>query len=152
MVQIKKILVPTDFSVNSKPAIHYACYLAKPFNATIEVVHILETPYQIKSETILIGTGDKNQTILEYVQEQAQLEMDHFIGTLRQDLPIDIHTRIETGSSYEQILRIAEEEKIDLIVMGTHGRSGISHALLGSVAEKIVRKAPCAVLTIKSNA
>jgi len=142
MISLKRILVPTDFSDYSKQAIAYACELARRFAAELQLLHVatppaLPMPY--------VGTVSDQTFHPEETAKKALEELD--------DPEFDQVSRIDrvvrVGTPFVEIVRYAKENDIDLIVMGTHGRTGLVHALIGSVAERVVRKAPCPVLTVR---
>ncbi len=142
MIRLKRILVPTDFSDHSEVAVRYGCELAAKFGAELHLLHIVElTPLMYgegafyTQETAEQMTQDSNQR-LEKLPE----------GSFRESLDITRITR--DGHPLPEICGYARENDIDLIVLGTHGRGAIAHMLLGSVAEKVVRKAPCPVMTV----
>lgn len=144
MSQLKRILLPTDFSEYSKHAVPYACALADEYQAELHVLHILEkvpdVPY--------FGMGLASPGFTEESQQHAE-------KLLEQLLPADWAPReraikvIRHGSPFVETIRYAKEAEIDLMVITTHGRTGLSHALLGSQAERLVQKAPCPVLTVR---
>lgn len=142
----KKILVPVDFSESSTLALDTAVALAKDYDASLTIVHVYEPlaialpeGYQLFSEEQL------NQMFAEFQRELAQQrKRAESAGALRVD------TELLHGFAVGEIQNFAEQCKFDLIVMGTHGRRGLSHALLGSVAERVVRLAPCPVLTVRA--
>jgi nucleotide-binding universal stress UspA family protein len=147
---IARILVPVDFSAPSDRALRYATTLADRFGATIELLHVVEDPFV---------SGAWNAEV--YVPNVAEL-LNRLIVTAREQLEeskalvadkgIGVDTTVITGRPAQSIVDHAATERFDLIVLGTHGRTGLSHALLGSVAERVVRKAPCPVLTVREAA
>lgn len=144
-IQIKKILVPTDFSEFSLNAVNYAVELATRFEAEISLIYVLQDAVALFPEPGVAFPAPGNY--LQELQESSQQALDR----LRESLPsaMTIHTVLRNGPPFVEIVRYAKEEKFDLIVIGTHGRSGLAHMLLGSVAEKVVRKAGCPVLTVR---
>jgi nucleotide-binding universal stress UspA family protein len=136
----KKVLVPIDFSEPSDTALLYGRKLAKAFGAELHVLHVMENQFLRASfkSTAAIETGMANQ-----VSERLSLED-------RTTLRAVSAVRISDDPS-DEIIRYAEDEEIDLIVMGTHGRSGVARLLMGSVAEKVMRNARCAVLTVRQS-
>jgi nucleotide-binding universal stress UspA family protein len=140
MLLMRTILHPTDFSVHSEHAFRMACSLARDHGARLVVLHVVPS----------LQTGE--------IVWSALLQSEDYRGELERQLrtvaPADLELhpdyRLEDGDPAAQILRVAEETKCELIVMGTHGRTGLGRLLLGSVAEEVVRKAPCAVLTMKA--
>ncbi|MEK7483856.1 MAG: universal stress protein [Planctomycetota bacterium] len=148
MSKILRILVPIDFSESSKAAAQYALFLAKNFDASINIVHIWEQPYYFDSQVLLHTPGQTAQTITNYIETQAKTELKQFIEALNVPKNVILENHFLHGMIYSKIIDLAKEG-YDLIVMGTHGRSGVAHLLLGSVAEKVLRHAPCPVVTIK---
>lgn len=140
----KEILVPTDFSERSTEALAYAQVLGAPFEATIHVLHVVQDP---RAEAWSIeATGMNLGGLLETWQADAERRFDELTFA---DLRHECTTKI--GRPYQEIIRYAEENDVNLIVMGTHGRGAIEHMLLGSVAEKVVRTAPCPVMTVRTS-
>lgn len=129
MAFIKQILAPTDFSRNSSHAINYACDLAKQSNARLHLLHI-------------VSKGATSREIVE------RLERIGAMVDARAELALDTVKEIQPGNPSAVISQYASDQEIDLIVMGTHGRTGLSHLTMGSVAEHIVREAPCPVLVL----
>lgn len=144
MSELKRILLPSDFSEYSAHAIPYACALADEYNAELHALHVLEkvpdSPY--------FGMGLASPGFVEESEKQAE-------GLLNQLLPTDWASReraikvIRHGSPFVETIRYVKELEIDLMVITTHGRTGLAHALLGSEAERLVRKCPCPVLTVR---
>lgn len=144
MISLKKILVPTDFSVCSDAAVKYARELSDAFDATLHLLHVVQDPYTQPwaAEAFPAPLGE----MLDQWQQQARQRL----ATLVPDKE-KARARMATvvGSPFYEIVRYAMEHQIDLIVIGTHGRGPLGHMLLGSVAEKVVRKSPCPVLTVR---
>jgi nucleotide-binding universal stress UspA family protein len=146
MLTIRTILCPTDFSEPSRPAFDLACALARDYGAELVVAHVTPPPLAIGSGDVLMAPPLSDTTELRSQLEQIR-PADPRV-TVRHRLIAD-HP-MAMGSEAEGILAAAAEEKADLIVMGTHGRGGLSRLLMGSVAEHVLRKAPCPVLTVKA--
>ena len=147
MTQLKKILVPTDFSDHSERAAAYAVELAKRYEADeIHCVHVSDIPADLLATSAYYMTGPSEQFI-EQVREEGRKGLEAFARKNFEDRPV--HTVFLEGRPFVEIIRYARENQIDLIVISTHGRSGIKHALFGSVAEQVVRNAPCPVLVVK---
>ncbi len=147
MIELKKILVPTDFSDYSKFALKYACELAGRFEADLHVLHVLQDLVAMVPEPGMAFPlpGD----YMAELKESSERALSKLIDSAElSDTNVVRETR--EGPPFLEIIRYAKENNIDLIVMGTHGRTGLAHALLGSVAEKVVRKAPCPVLTVRT--
>jgi nucleotide-binding universal stress UspA family protein len=138
------ILVPTDFSEHADHALDYAAELAAQLDATIHLVHAITIATMGVPE---IGVAYSAITI-ESTTKHAQSELDARAARYRDRVSL-APVRIEVGDARDVIDRAAERVGADLIVMGTHGRRGIRRALLGSVAESVVRSASCPVLTIR---
>lgn len=146
MIELKRILVPTDFSEYSQQAMTYACAFAEQFDADLHVLHVLQDLVAVVPEpgVVFPPPGDymgelkaSAERALVEIPDPAWAEGRTIVRGTRQ------------GPPFLEIIRYAKENDIDMIVLGTHGRGGLAHVLLGSVAEKIVRKAPCPVLTVR---
>jgi universal stress protein A len=144
MIAIKKILVPTDFSECSDAAVQYGRAMAETFGATLHRLHVVQDPYTQPwaAEAFPAPLGD----MLAQWQAQARARLQELLPEAARK---DVMVAVQVGSPFQEIVRYAVEQAIDLIVIGTHGRGPIGHMLLGSVAEKVVRKAPCPVLTVR---
>jgi nucleotide-binding universal stress UspA family protein len=149
MIAVKNILVPTDFSDFSRHALDYALTFAKTFGAKIILLHV--TPEReldaIQQVSPYFDPG-KLEGFLEQRQLEDRKRLDEFIPS-ESKKGIEVETIHKVGNPFIEIIRTAKEKKVDLIVMTTHGRSGLSHTLFGSVAEKVVRKSTCPVLSIR---
>jgi nucleotide-binding universal stress UspA family protein len=148
MEKLQKILVPTDFSTCSEAALERAAELAKSFGATIDLLHVWEAPAYIAPEA-MVGAAGGSQTLADLVKHEAESEMKKFVAGA-QKKGIAIHdARIEHGPPARVVVEEAKRGDYDMIAVGTHGRTGLPHLLLGSVAEKIVRRADRPVLTVR---
>ena len=152
MDKIKKILAPTDLSDLSREGVRYALNLAKAVGAEVTLYHVVS--YE---ELIDYGQEIRENTGSYYdfrprdsVLERYRLALTRFLRDHFSDLVpgIRIREKVEMGRADENIVEEAKNEGVDLIVLSTHGRTGLSHMLLGSVTEKVVRHAPCPVLSI----
>ena len=139
----KHILVPTDLSEGAEQALDYACELARILDAEIHLLNVVGIPALGVPELGVALTS----TIIDQLVTENQGALDQLART-RCAARLG-HVRIKAGDPRDMINQTAQELGADLIVMGTHGRRGISRALLGSVAESVVRTAPCAVLTVR---
>ena len=146
MIKLNKILVPTDFSDYSKRALPYGCALAAEFGADLHLLHVMQDVIGLVPEVGIAfpPTGDYWREL----QESAEKALEQLPGSLWSGGQSVVRATRE-GVPFVEIVRYAKEHEIDLIVIGTHGRTGLSHILLGSVAERVVRKAPCPVLTVR---
>ncbi len=144
-MRIKRILLPTDLSEASISAFKYAKSLAEKYGASIYVLHILENLPPVLAIHALDLTVDRVEKNME---ENARNQLEKIVKeNLKTKAKVQVFIR--KGLVDDEIVKFADEKKIDLIVMGTHGRTGIEYTLLGSIAEKVVRKAKCPVLTVK---
>ncbi len=142
---INNILVPIDFSVHSKNALKYAVPLARQFDAALHLVYVVEpTIYPADlgfGQVVLPGVEDE-------LRQKGQEELDELTAK-EIGRAVNATAAVRTGTPSQEILAEAEERGVDLIVMATHGHSGVEHMLFGSTAERIVRKSRCPVLTIR---
>jgi len=136
MAMIKKILAPTDFSDLSASGVRYACQLAKEVGAELVVINIV--------------TLDESNVADKRELEQHKRQLDEFLTEKVAGAGSDLSIRkvVEPGQPYSTIVYWAENERVDLIVTSSHGRSGLSRVLMGSVTEEIIRKSPCPVLVV----
>ena len=140
MIDLQRILAPTDFSEYSNQAMEYARSLAEKFNAELHLLHVLEMH---TSSTPVFAGGLALNPLVQESREAAEKSL------LRVASGQDAVRGTGVGPPFLEILRYAQDNEIDLIVMGTHGRSGLAHILVGSVAERVVRKSSCPVLTVR---
>ena len=142
MISLNKILVPTDFSKHSEKALRYGVELAIKFSAEVHLLHTFEIVPMAYGEGGFIPI-DSSEEIAEAAKQHLDKLTIESVGQL-------VVTRAVTqGRPFVEIVRYAKQKEIDLIVLGTHGRGAISHMLLGSVAEQVVRKASCPVLVVR---
>lgn len=143
-MKLQKILVPTDFSPSSDEALLMAASLARTSGATLLVVHVEESPAAYGMLELYYGQPDPadEQRLRELLEEKLSQSVPPEAG-------IRTEHRLVTGDPVEELLRVAREEHPDLIVMATHGRTGLRRVLMGSTAEAVVRRATCPVLTFK---
>jgi universal stress protein A len=142
----KHILVPTDLSEGAEEALDYACELARQFGATVHLLHVIGIPTLGVPELGVALTSTMIDTMVR--ENQTALEE---LADRKRDLATFGQILLRTGDARDLINRTATELGADLIVMGTHGRRGVTRALLGSVTETVVRSAPCPVLTVRPN-
>jgi universal stress protein A len=150
MLQLGRILVPVDFSPCSRSALEHAVHLAQKLGAEIEVLHVWEPPRYVIPEVTVQMPGEPQRTLMEFARSEAGKEMEGFLADFEGEGQPRVSGRLASGDPTEAIIDLAESGSYDLIAMGTHGRTGLSHLFLGSVAEKVVRRAKCPVLTIRS--
>jgi len=138
MIVMKNVLVAVNFDEASNVALRYARSLAKNFGARLHVLHVMENLFlrPMANDPRAIEAG-MTRRLLETLSDEDRTELNAVPVIRKSDAPA------------EEIVKYANAEQIDLIVMGTHGRPGMAHLLMGSVAEKVVRSAPCPVLTLR---
>jgi nucleotide-binding universal stress UspA family protein len=144
MLQIRTILHPTDFSTHSEHAFELACSLARDYGARLVVLHVLERP-PIAYTGVMMAPPPPPPP-----EEERQAVREQLLRIQATDPKVHIEHRLEEGDAATAILQVAQEAKCDLIVMGTHGRTGLGRLLMGSVAEKVLRSTTCPVLTVKT--
>ncbi|MDH5673827.1 MAG: universal stress protein [Myxococcales bacterium] len=148
MAKGKSIVVGVDFSEVSNRALSYALELAEGLHARVTVVHAYSlNAFNLPIEGAIISTAAQATQISEALQEK----LDALLAR-HQDAKVELHGSLRLGQAYEEVIAVAEEQDAELIVIGTHGRRGAAHALMGSVAERIVRMAERPVLTIPASA
>lgn len=144
-MDIKRILFPTDFSEGALAALSCAVDMAKSHGAKLIMLHVI---YDIVATSGLHVPHISTEEMDKELDVSARKELDKFGWEARKSLK-DVQYDVIKGIPYEEILRYAEEKNIDLIVIGTHGRKGLDKFLFGSTAERVVRNAPCPVLTVR---
>lgn len=140
----KKILCPVDFSEFTDEILVYAVNIANRFNSELHLIHVIPnlnyfTPY----ESFLTPEN------LVAIERNIEGEVGKDFDKITKKLNFPFKRIVKTGVTFVEIIDYIKQQEIDLVVMGTHGRSGIEHILIGSVAEKVVRKSPCPVLTVR---
>jgi nucleotide-binding universal stress UspA family protein len=143
MLNLRTILVPIDFNETSDKALDFAIELAQKFDARIIVMHAYEIPVIGFPDGALVATVD----VATRLQEAAKKGLDAAVAA-RSTRGVDMTTVLRDGVAWEEIKAVAEESHADMIVIGTHGRRGLARALLGSVAENVIRTVKLPVLTI----
>jgi universal stress protein A len=140
----KKILCPIDFSEFTDEILEYALDITKKYGAELHLIHIIPnlnyfTPYEsfFTPENIIV------------VEKNMEDEVNKDFDAIIKKIDIPVKKVIRTGAAFVEIIDYVKTESIDLIIMGTHGRTGLEHILIGSVAERVIRKAPCPVLTVR---
>ncbi len=146
VIHLKQILVPTDFSDNSEVARKYAIAFAEMTGARLHVVHVQSSPLVPGWPAEIYVPPPTG--FFERIERDAKERLDGWL-TAPEKERFKATLVCLTGSPFIEIVQYAKRQEIDLIVMGTHGRGPVSHMLIGSVAERVVRKAPCPVLTVR---
>jgi nucleotide-binding universal stress UspA family protein len=145
-IALKRILVPIDFSDYSKDALKYAIPFACQFKASIDLIYVVE-PIIYPADFSFGQVGFPN--IEEELQKRGKKQLKNLIKNKKAE-KIFRKMVVRTGKPFYEINQYALEENIDLIIIATHGHSGMEHILFGSTAEKVVRKAPCPVLVVRT--
>jgi nucleotide-binding universal stress UspA family protein len=145
-VNMQRILCPVDFSESADHAMRYAVALAETFGAELTLLHVV-------APMIAALPGDISlpatlQTDIDELETACRERLEQLVGKMAPN-GVPVQHKIINGVPFVEIIRYARETETDLIVMGTHGRTGLGHLLIGSVAERVVRKSPCPVLTVK---
>ena len=142
MTPLKSVMVATDFSPLSEKAIDYAVMIAKQFGAKILIMHVLD-PITVTTTDALMFSDNS-----EALRKMAE-EMMKNLADILKEKGVSIETALLKGAAASEIISKAAQAGVDVIIMGTHGRKGIEHLILGSVAEKVVRSATCPVMVVR---
>jgi nucleotide-binding universal stress UspA family protein len=145
---IRRILVPVDYSECSGAALAVAIDLAKKFGAEVDVIHVWDRPSYVPDELMVHQPSGPSRSLADLIRENAEREMDAFIKAAELPAEIPVTHRLLSGNPAAIVLSELRAARHDLLVIGTHGRTGLRHLLLGSVAEKLVRLSPVPVLTV----
>jgi len=146
MAKRLKVLVPFDFSRHSQETLRFALARGKDFSASFLLLYVVPSG-EVESFASL---GDAPGETLSRRIEEARAELEQQTERCRAEFPAaEIASRVVAGVPFKEICRLAEEENFELIVIGTHGRTGLSHLLIGSTAERVVQHASCPVLSLK---
>ena len=145
MISLQRILHPTDFSEHAQHALGYACELASKFDAELHLLHVLEVHV---SSTPQFGMGLALPANIRESEEAAQRALESMPGAPWSESLRVVRATLQ-GNAFVEIIRYAREHDADVVVLSTHGRTGLSHMLMGSVSERVVRKSPCPVLTVR---
>ncbi len=148
MPAVSRVLVPVDFSPSSRAAFEYGTFLSGRLGADVTVLHVWEPPGYIGPDTLALLPVASGLPGWDRTRAEVLREVELFLGP-SSTRPKDLRVRVEAGEPSDAILLAAKEGGADLIVMGTHGRTGLSRLLIGSVAEAVLRRATCPVLTIR---
>lgn len=140
----KKILCPIDFSEFTDETLLYALDIAKKYDAELHLIHVIPnlnyfTPYEsfFTPENLIV------------VEKNMEAEVNKDFEDIMKKIDVPVKKVVKNGAAFVEIIDYAKSESIDLIIIGTHGRTGLEHILIGSVAERVIRKSPCPVLTVR---
>jgi nucleotide-binding universal stress UspA family protein len=146
---IRKILVPIDFSSHSTSALLYAVELSKQLDAAVDAFHIWRPSHPVWPKLLIDSPSVSVDEIVTLGRIEIPDELPRFLASTLGPNATVVKPRYGLGAPSDGITKLASEEHFDLIVMGTHGTTGVTHMVLGSVAEAVVRSAPCPVLTLR---
>jgi len=162
-MDVQNILVPIDYSGDSQGALQWGASLAEKYGAKLLLLHVIPKAVEEvfrEGGAFVSSTSSfhevrapgaqsfRRHPIIIDLVDKAHTELHDFADKHLKDI-VPVQVKVAVGRPAEEILRVAREEKVDLIVMGTHGRTGLRHLLLGSVAEAVTRHAPCPVFTVR---
>ena len=150
MTSIKRILMATDFSTYSKEALDYAVHLARNLGADLYLLHVFEPPFYSPAGVSISIRPEVDQWIRDLRAEESK-RLSMLTDEVRQQ-GTKVNPMFKEGTPLIEILKTAGEIPADLVVLGSHGRTGLSHFLMGSVAERVMRKAPCPVFMVRPKA
>lgn len=149
---MKKILCPVDCSAGSKVALDMALFVSEKFQAEVHVLHAWHVAHHVRPDLSVWMETHGQQPISKLIAASAEAETEAFLSTVPPAVRSALKVHVVEGEAWRVIADTAKDEAFDLIVMGTHGRSGLGRLALGGVAEKVVRHAKCPVLTVPSDA
>ncbi len=144
-MKVEKILFPTDFSEGSSLALPFAVDLSKHYNSKLYILHVI---YDVAKATNSHIPHVSSDELYKEMSAWAQEEIENCCIEEIRGLP-NVEKVVLKGIPYEEVIKFAEKQKIDMIVMGTYGRKGLERFLFGSTAERVVRRAPCPVMTVR---
>lgn len=147
MIRIAKVLLPTDLSEYAAGAVPYAVEFARSFGAALHLLSVVDAHWV--GPVVNVEFPGQVEDTLQFHRQAAERGLRSLADELS---GVAVRTEVLIGAPHVEIVRYARREEIDLIVLATHGRTGLAHALIGSVAEKVVQMAPCPVLTVKHSA
>lgn len=147
MIRLEHLLATIDFSTCSKKALDYAVHLAQKMKGRLALLHVFESPFFYPAETSLGAYPEIYQWLQDFKQDELK-KLNALTDQVRKE-GIPVESIFKEGVPSVEIIRTAKEIGADLIVLGTHGRRGLSHVVMGSVAERVVREAPCPVFVVR---
>ncbi len=145
---IQHILVPVDYSSCSRAALHFAVDLAGKYQASLDIVHVWDRPSYVSDVIMTTSEAVSGKSLIAMIQENAQRDLDEFLKGVELGSGSAAKGRLISGDPASALLHELKQGHHDLVIVGTHGRTGLSHVLLGSVAEKLARLSPVPVLTV----
>jgi universal stress protein A len=143
----RRILVPVDYSEHSKASVRFAAEVAVALGSTLDIVHVWDKPTYVSDAVMVRRPGQEHCSLAELIRENAEREMTEFLASLALPPTLPLSHRLLSGEPASTLVSELKKAEHDLVVVGTHGRTGLAHMLLGSVAEKLIRLSPVPVLT-----
>jgi len=144
----RRVLVPVDYSEQSRAAASYALAIAARVGASVDVVHVWDKPTYVSDAVLVRHAGEEQKPLADLIRQNAESDMAAFMATLVVPSGTAVAHRLISGDPVNTLVAELKKGDHDLLVVGTHGRTGFAHMLLGSVAEKLVRLSPVPVLTV----
>jgi nucleotide-binding universal stress UspA family protein len=144
----RSILVPVDYSQHSKASLEFAARLAASLGGAVHVVHVWDRPTYASDAVLVRRPGEDHLSLADLIQKNAEQDMSDFLGSVTLPPGVTMTHELVSGDPAGMLVEKVKQGPHDLIVVGTHGRTGLVHLLLGSVAEKLVRLSPVPVLTV----
>lgn len=151
-MKLKRILVPVDYSACSAGALQLAAALAATLDTAVEVVHVWDRPSYVSNAVMTTTEPVSGKSLIRMIEQNAQNDLNEFLASVKLPSGVVSTSRLISGDPASTLLQTIQEGDYDLVVMGTHGRTGLSRVLLGSVAEKLVRMSRVPVLTVPDEA
>jgi universal stress protein A len=145
-----RILVPVDYSPSSRVSVDYAMKLAAKVGATLDIVHVWDKPAYVSDAVMVRRPNEEHRSLADLIRENAEKDMKDFMSGLSVPPGATVEQRLLSGEPVSSLLGELKKGQHDLVVIGTHGRTGLAHVLLGSVTERLVRLSPVPVLTVPS--
>lgn len=149
MIDFKRILVPVDFSLGSRMALRYALSLAKAYGGTVTAIHVWEPEPVVTPNQLGWMSGQNVEAFWRAMSDELRSRMSELLQEEAKERAGAVEVQVEAGYVVQELLRRIERDRYDLVVMGTHGRTGLSHLVMGSVAERVVRLSKAPVLTVR---
>jgi nucleotide-binding universal stress UspA family protein len=143
----RRILVPVDYSEHSKASLRFAADLAQTLGSTLDVVHVWDRPTYVSDAVMVRRPGQEHCSLADLIRDNAERDMTEFLASVALPPTLSLTQRLLSGEPASTLVSELKQGGHDLIVLGTHGRTGLSHMLLGSVTEKLIRLSPVPVLT-----
>jgi len=144
----RRILVPVDYSEHSRASVRIAAELAAPLGASVDIIHVWDRPTYVSDGVMVRRPGEEHRSLSDLIRENAENDMNEFLAKLELPAGVVVKHRMCSGEPAQKLVEEARTGGYDLIVVGTHGRAGVLHLLLGSTAERLIRLSPVPVLVV----